>query len=85
MKRKDILMEIKKLGGFQVRNLANSIATMVINYENNKVKNLDGFLVKKTIKLLVTKMKIKFNKFARNYDRFFEKDSTWLDADVICG
>ena len=83
MKRKEVLMEIQKLGGFQVRNLVNSIATMVINSENNKNKNVDGFLVKKTIKLLVTKMKIKFNKFARKYDRFYEKDSTWLDVDVI--
>ena len=85
MKRLDLLLKVRDLGGFKCPSLLDSLLEFILEYQGvNKcdVAESDIKQVKNVLKVFLTKAKEKFQKNQRMYERLFVVEEIWLNVVV---
>ena len=76
MKRLELLSKIREVGGFKTPSLCETLLECVVQSEGKTLAELEDVQVmelKNTLKVFISKSKMKLNKHNRKYEVMFER------------
>lgn len=81
MKRLDLLRKVREFGGFQVNDLLENVVKYILNSDGRVEEDEDENKIQH-VRCFLFKLREKYEKHQRKYERLMEKEKEWLDIEM---